>query len=229
MRAAAVASVFLLVGCLAAPLDDAPGTVAACPDCPETPVPSLSPNANWTHKEGSSTTRTERLPDDGSTIRLRAVTRTPDDGQTWTTTVESLLRAEDWALVETRESTRIDSGYQHSTYPDIVTQYEPPCVELRWPLKVGAHWTSTCTSQESGIIVGYPHNQTTRLEYTVEAYEEVVVPAGTLEAYRILVQTPGRPATTYRWWAPEACAWARESRGPDPSENVTLELTSYHC
>jgi hypothetical protein len=60
-----------------------------------------------------------------------------------------------------------------------VEEFNPPLEYYRWPLEVGKHWTV-----ESEVSRG-PQLGRLRGEVAVETYEEITVPAGTFEAFKL--------------------------------------------
>lgn len=98
---------------------------------------------------------------------------------------------------------------------------EPPCHENRFPLRVGANWTTECA------FTLVATNETTWFNSTwrVAARENVTVPAGTFDAY--LVEQTLDGTVVKRWWAPEACHYVKLLQEGDAVR--TEELTSYRC
>jgi hypothetical protein len=79
-----------------------------------------------------------------------------------------------------------------------VVSYAPP-LDYRWPLQVGQRWTSehTMTLHATGRTMPL------RMDWEVQAWEEIVVPAGRFEAFRLhWVNQLGETET--RWVAPQA-------------------------
>jgi hypothetical protein len=74
--------------------------------------------------------------------------------------------------------------------------YDPP-IDYQWPLQVGKTWSSNhvVTMQASGARVPV------RIDYQVESWGEVTVPAGTFAAYK-LRWTTSLGETETRWVAP---------------------------
>lgn len=77
-----------------------------------------------------------------------------------------------------------------------VASYDPP-IDYRWPMQVGNAWHSrhTMTVHASGRAVVLD------FDWKVEAWEEIKVPAGTFQAYRIS-WTNSLGETETRWTAP---------------------------
>jgi hypothetical protein len=71
---------------------------------------------------------------------------------------------------------------------------------LSWPLYVGKSWTASYAYHDRlrGMSI-----DPVKIEYRVEAYEEVVVPAGSWKAFRIESETPARNSFSTIWYAPE--------------------------
>lgn len=98
---------------------------------------------------------------------------------------------------------------------------EPPCQEYRFPLVVGATWTSECA------FVLETTNETTWFNSTwrVASYERVTVPAGTFDAFVVEQLLDG--TLVKRWWAPEACHYVRLLQEGDAVR--TEDLLAYEC
>lgn len=79
-----------------------------------------------------------------------------------------------------------------------VITFEPP-IDYQWPVAVGKTWTSSHT------VTQMPSGRQSRLEiqWKVEAYEEVTVPAGTFKAYRVTWSNQLGEVET-RWFSPSA-------------------------
>ena len=77
-----------------------------------------------------------------------------------------------------------------------VASYDPP-IDYRWPMQVGNSWQSrhTMTVHATGraIVLDF--------DWKVEAWEEIKVPAGTFQAYRVS-WTNSLGETETRWTAP---------------------------
>jgi len=83
--------------------------------------------------------------------------------------------------------------------------WDPP-VGWEWPLEVGKSWT------KKTVLTIHAAKRSTPYEYTqtVEAHEEVTVPAGTLKAFRIkTVDTLGNE--NLQWFSPELSVFAKQS------------------
>ncbi len=95
---------------------------------------------------------------------------------------------------------RATHGMLAVTGPDgsPVTTFDPP-VDYQWPVAVGKTWTSSHT------VTQLPSGRQSRLEiqWKVEAYEDVTVPAGTFKAYRITWSNQLGEVET-RWFSPSA-------------------------
>lgn len=86
-----------------------------------------------------------------------------------------------------------------------VVSWEPP-IGWVWPLEVGKTWTRTTT------FTNHATKQSMKVEYTntVEAYEDVTVPAGTFRTYRVkTVNSSGDE--NLQWWSPEAGIHVKQS------------------
>lgn len=105
-----------------------------------------------------------------------------------------------------------------------VDAYDPDWQDWRWPLFVGKTWSSDYRRRLEGRIEGPAH-----ADWTVTAYEDVQVPAGTFKAFRI-ERKPGAN-TVYvatRWFAPSVGLMIKliESQ-TDRRGEVVEELVSY--
>jgi hypothetical protein len=97
--------------------------------------------------------------------------------------------------------------------------------EISWPLSVGQHWS------------GYDSSTHAKIEATVDAFELVVVPAGTLGAFRIAVRicadAPQGACGSMRFWiAPQAKSlvkleFGREPAIPENARGATFILVAY--
>lgn len=78
---------------------------------------------------------------------------------------------------------------------------EAPCREWRFPLEVGARWSTSCrfVTADDGFTIDS--------NWSVVRAEEVATPAG---AFQALVLEQSGPDFLERWWfAPEACFWVK--------------------
>jgi len=77
-----------------------------------------------------------------------------------------------------------------------VVSYDPP-IAYRWPLQVGDSWSSQhkVTMHASGKVLPLT------LNYKVEAYEKVAVPAGAFNSYRVVI-TDSNGEVQRVWIAP---------------------------
>lgn len=95
--------------------------------------------------------------------------------------------------------------------------------DIAWPLKVGNRWRTQYLWQGDG--------QEYWEEYTVLAYEEVTVPAGTIMAYRIgLTDADYSGYYNEFWYAPAVQAEVKAIEWGDGSANswaYVSELVSY--
>lgn len=107
-----------------------------------------------------------------------------------------------------------------------VITWEPPA-NWKWPLEVGKSWTQDyrMTLHAANRTVPYTVMQ------RVEAYEDVVVPAGTIKAFRVAtVDTMGN--RNVQWFSPEHGIFVKQSlkRAPTHSQGAgtrEIELVSY--
>ena len=107
-----------------------------------------------------------------------------------------------------------------------VITWDPP-VGWQWPLEVGKTWTRNTT------MTLHAAKQTTPIEYTntVEAYEEVTVPAGTFKTFRVrTVNSVGDE--NVQWFSQEAGIHIKQSlrrtvKHPAGAGTRDVEVVSY--
>jgi hypothetical protein len=97
--------------------------------------------------------------------------------------------------------------------------------EISWPLSVGQHWS------------GYDSSTHLKIEATVDAFELVTIPAGTLGAFHIAVRAcadvPQGACGSMRFWiAPQAKSlvkleFGREPAIPENARGATFILVAY--
>jgi Zn-dependent protease with chaperone function len=100
------------------------------------------------------------------------------------------------------------------------TRFDPPLITARWPLRVGDSWTQTVSlntgsASRSGTFKG-----------EVVAYEAVSVPAGSFDAFKIVLTANGARFSEI-WWAPEAGLPVRAVAVDGKGGLITRELTAY--
>jgi hypothetical protein len=89
-----------------------------------------------------------------------------------------------------------------------------------WPLKVGNKVTSTVAVPRDG------KTYTSIVTMTVAAFEQVTVPAGTFDAFRIEESREGQAARSATWWAPALSHCVKEihPHWRDHGETIVIEL-----
>jgi len=104
--------------------------------------------------------------------------------------------------------------------------FHPYEAEFDWPLFVGKSWRS---EQQ---VTYHDRNQTLeeKLVYTVEAFEEITVPAGTFKTFRIQLVTPEQREV--RWYEPRLGMiikrdWERYAANPFGVGTFQMEALSY--
>jgi hypothetical protein len=108
-----------------------------------------------------------------------------------------------------------------------VVSWDPP-IGFEWPLEVGKTWTTKYRA------TNHMTNRTTDFEatWTVQAYEDVTVPAGTFKTFRLtLVDTMG--SDEVYWYSPElgifvktsARRLAQHPQGPGTRETQVVAQT----
>lgn len=102
-----------------------------------------------------------------------------------------------------------------------------PSLGYDWPLTVGKSFNRNYR------LVNHVSKQTTDVQstMTVQAYEDVTVPAGTFKAFRILY-TDSMGVESLSWYCPDAAAWVkiqikRSSKFPAGPGTQDLDLLSY--
>lgn len=102
-----------------------------------------------------------------------------------------------------------------------------PSLGYDWPLTVGKSFNRNYR------VVNHVSKQTTDIQstMTVQAYEDVTVPAGTFKAFRILY-TDSLGVESLSWYCPDAAAWVkiqnkRSSKFPAGPGTQDLDLLSY--
>jgi hypothetical protein len=119
-----------------------------------------------------------------------------------------------WYTADTHALVRTSWSDSHSRR-DVT--YDPPCLDYQWPLQVGHEVTFECPWKAVGTSPKGPFSNegVTRKRYLVEAFENVTVPAGTFEAYRIATwDSENMNGEVFgddewqarKWYAPAACA-----------------------
>jgi hypothetical protein len=95
-----------------------------------------------------------------------------------------------------------------------VAQYTPPFEWYRWPLEVGKRWTA-----DSSFRIAPPRYplrgsldvERYRVTFTVEAYEEITVPSGRFNAFKIRARIGGPffHDDYVQWYAPAVKRYVR--------------------
>lgn len=97
----------------------------------------------------------------------------------------------------------------------LIWKFTPHEGTYAWPLEVGKTWTATYAAEDP---VRKRKWDRVREHWTVAAYEEVTVPAGTFKAFR-LESTPGENSGVRKtlWYAPEIHLFVKRvsERGPN--------------
>jgi hypothetical protein len=143
---------------------------------------------------------------------------------------QRILRGEQVVAVEEdRETWYFDAELRLAGHdgPTGATLYQPPVPIFRWPLTVGAAWSSPMRIIEGGRV------SASRAWFRVEAFEEIVTPAGRFVAFR--VRQDGVGERVMRWWSPllgivirtevERDELHRSGLGTSRSELLSVSLT----
>lgn len=105
----------------------------------------------------------------------------------------------------------------------VIETYDPDWQDWQWPLAVGKSWTSNY--KQTNLQQAFPPAQA---KWTVTAYEDVTVSAGTFKAFRI-ERAPGANTNQVitRWYAPQVGLVVRqiETRVDQPG-SIIQELMS---
>jgi hypothetical protein len=156
-------------------------------------------------------------------------------GDMWTYSVEASGKREIMTIVVvavrdkdyTIRTIQADGHYELSSAPRESTPVGNlgGVGEISWPLSVGQHWSGTDSSTHS------------KIEATVDAFELVVVPAGTLGAFRIAVRIcadalQGACGSMRFWIAPQVktvvkLEFGREPAIPENARGATIILVAY--
>ena len=104
--------------------------------------------------------------------------------------------------------------------------FVPYEAEYDWPLFVGKSWDS----EHQVIFHDRNHMLEEKLVYTVEAFEEITVPAGTFKTFRIQLVTPEKREV--RWYEPKLGMemkrdWERLAAHPSGAGAQQMEAISY--
>lgn len=102
--------------------------------------------------------------------------------------------------------------------------YVPTCVNVHFPLVVGASWTLDCeqTAEDANASSTTTHRTTIR----VLGVQNVTVPAGSFDAFVLESASPS--TTIHLWYAPEACGIVKELTAVG-TVDVKRELVSFDC
>jgi len=108
---------------------------------------------------------------------------------------------------------------ERRTGNNTVAQYTPPFEWYRWPLEVGKRWTADSTVKiipPRYPLLGSLDVDRYRVTFTIEAYEEITVPAGRFNAFKIRAQIFGVPPLGQffhddflQWYAPVVKRYVR--------------------
>jgi len=115
-------------------------------------------------------------------------------------------------------------GYLARTQGDKTVRLASPPEDWQWPLQVGKQWSATVTWTDNGeqektyVLTGV---------WTVEAYEEVKVPAGTFKAFKVSRREIESGAAQEFWYSPEAKGWVKVRGTKTADGNYEEELTAY--
>ncbi len=121
------------------------------------------------------------------------------------------------------------SLYTEGHVSTMITTYDPPFVQLDFPLEVGKSWTTTYKisiyRKYDGVITSY-NNETINVTSTVEGIENKEVEAGTFECYKIKLDD-GSGTVSYSWYSPNVKNMVATSAKGTGIE-TELKLASYN-
>lgn len=104
----------------------------------------------------------------------------------------------------------------------VVRRMTPP-TDRPWPLKVGTTWYWSGTWEDTERTL---QRYTYRDAWTVERYEEVTVPAGTVKAFKIVRRVVDGNAYDELWFSPQVKSIVK-SRGSSAAGTYDEELVSF--
>lgn len=143
--------------------------------------------------------------------------------ETWRLTSE-----ESGEIIEKRWYTR-DWRLLKSEKNNETTVYDPGVDQYIFPLRVGAEWSSEAEVRVYSPELGSPHQDHTSGRCRVAAKENISVPAGVFECYRIELEIDGQPQS--QMWFSDEVKWNVKlqiaSRQRDAWTNITYELGEY--
>ncbi len=106
----------------------------------------------------------------------------------------------------------------------VVRRMSPP-TDWSWPLTVGKSWRRKVEWEDEARG---PQRYSYTAVWTVEAYDDVTVAAGSFKTFRVVRRVQGSKAFDEIWYSPTV-KWTVKSRGAGawPPESYEEELTSY--
>lgn len=176
----------------------------------EASQPQLKIGTEWIMRHGDPTK-------DSSHLFRYTIARTEQfDGRTYIVITRDDIEA--WLAADTLSLGRV----MHAD--NEVESYQPDWADWRWPMFVGKTWSSDYRHKTGAVFEEPAHAQ-----WTVAAYEDVTVPAGTFKAFRI-ERIPGAN-TIYvatRWYAPSVGLMIKQIESQtDRRGEIVEELVSY--
>jgi len=161
-------------------------------------------------------------------VRLEQTEQQKTASGSWSQLLKTWQRPDDGAVLLENLTTMLGGGpTAHAQYTSLT--YDAPCQQYPWPLTVGGIYGQVCTTHLHG---GAPSDiAVNNFTFAVVAKENVVVPAGTFEAYKVnvtLVVNGVNPAYQLRWYAPSACGEVKALITQGDTTTVT-ELHRFRC
>lgn len=190
----------------------------------------VGPSRVELHRHTIKEVQVRRVAGDPPTGVVKAEPGLPPPGTEWLTrtvdergiTSTTGYRVLEEFTYEGRQAYRIEVGgwccsiYEKATGRLIAESKEYVTGPLRslldtihWPIWVGKAWSGTVNYGETPRVEKAPDGSLRRLSGTrafttsVDAYEDVNVPAGTFKAFRIQMRWDDRRTATLYWYAPE--------------------------
>ncbi|MBW3582202.1 MAG: hypothetical protein KY455_03790 [Euryarchaeota archaeon] len=152
--------------------------------------------------------------------------------------VDKWVRVDDYATLEVFGTTTVKPHGQDATTQEIQRTYEPPLVEDIYPYTVGYAWESEVHLRQRNGDQSWEVKNALHM-VSVVGYEKVTVPAGTFDAWKMVVRFSAEGASYERWYSEKACTTVKEIRysrdiGKDGTREkgepeATLELTDHSC
>lgn len=188
-----------------------------------------SPIASWTTTKQMADSET--LPFNGVAVpvlRIQShITYRDSSGWTVDSSETDWLRSADQAELKSNVISHAHHIGMLDRSSNSTTLYAQPCQQMKWPFGAGSIWEAHCygTTTESN---GASQPKTVSERRTVGALEQVVVPAGTFQAYPITIKNLASGEASTSWFAPEACDFVKTT-ATSQGNSIMIELSSFQC